>query len=219
VSCACCTPRNRRWITEREHSNVSEPQIHESAYIDDGAEIGEGTRIWHFCHVLPGTRIGRNCSLGQNVMAGPDVTIGDGCKIQNNVSLYKGVTLEDDVFVGPSAVFTNVNTPRADINRMGELDTTLIRRGASIGANATIVCGSTVNEYAFVGAGAVVAHDVPAHALVVGVPAKQIGWVSHAGERLTADPATGILTCPRTGRTYKEEGGALAAADSQDTSE
>lgn len=180
------------------------PVIHESAYIDDDVEIGDNTRIWHFSHIISGTQIGTGCTLGQNVMAGPDVKIGDRCKIQNNVSVYKGVTIEDDVFVGPSAVFTNVNTPRADINRMGELAETRVERGATIGANATIVCGTTIGAYAFVGAGAVVAGDTPPHALMVGVPAKQIGWVGHAGERLTRDGATDELICPRTGRRYTE---------------
>lgn len=185
------------------------PVIHESAYIDDGVEIGDDTRIWHFSHIITGTQIGATCSLGQNVMAGPDVRIGDGCKIQNNVSIYKGVTLEDNVFVGPSAVFTNVNTPRADINRMAELSETVVCQGATIGANATIVCGSKIGAYAFVGAGAVVAADVPAHALVVGVPAKQIGWVGHAGERLTLDTATGHFVCPRSGQRYSETNAGL----------
>ena len=166
-------------------------QIHESAYVDEPCEIGAGTRIWHFVHVLPRTRIGSDCSLGQNVMVGPDVTVGDGCKIQNNVSIYKGVTLEDGVFCGPSCVFTNVNNPRAEIERKDEFRPTLVKRGATIGANATIVCGHTVGEYAFIAAGAVVTQDVPAFALMAGVPARRIGWMSHAGERLGAD-----LVCP-----------------------
>ncbi|MGB9644923.1 MAG: Gfo/Idh/MocA family oxidoreductase [Stellaceae bacterium] len=176
-------------------------QLHESAYVDESCEIGSGTRIWHFAHILPRTRIGRNCSLGQNVMAGPDVTIGDGCKIQNNVSIYKGVTLEDGVFCGPSAVFTNVNNPRAGIERKDEFRPTLVERGATIGANATIVCGHVVGQYAFIAAGAVVTADVPAFALMAGVPARRIGWVSHDGERLGPD-----LACPRSGRRYREAG-------------
>jgi predicted dehydrogenase len=176
-------------------------QIHESAYVDEPCEIGSGSRIWHFVHILPRTRIGRNCSLGQNVMVGADVTIGDGCKIQNNVSIYKGVTLEDGVFCGPSCVFTNVNNPRAEIERKDEFRPTLVKRGATIGANATIVCGHTIGEHAFVAAGAVVTGDVPAFALMAGVPARRIGWVSHDGERLGPD-----LVCPRSGRRYRESG-------------
>jgi len=181
--------------------NVTTPFIHETAIVDEGVEIGEGTRIWHFAHVLGNTRIGAGCVLGQNVMAGPDVTIGDGCKIQNNVALYKGVELEDDVFCGPSMVFTNVLTPRAHIERKEEFAKTLVRRGATLGANCTIVCGNTIGRFAMVGAGAVVTRDVPDHALVVGNPARQIGWVSEAGDRLGAD-----LVCPRTGERYAEEG-------------
>ena len=176
-------------------------QIHPSAFVDEPCEIGAGTRIWHFAHVLPRTRIGRECSLGQNVMAGPDVTVGDGCKIQNNVSLYKGVTLEDGVFCGPSCVFTNVNNPRAQVERKDEFRPTLVKRGATIGANATIVCGHTIGEYAFIAAGAVVTQNVPAFALMAGVPACRIGWMSHAGEKLGPD-----LVCPRSGRRYREAG-------------
>lgn len=171
--------------------------VHESAYVDEPSEIGEGTRIWHFSHVLAGSRIGRNCTIGQNVMIGPDVTVGDGCKLQNNVSLYRGVTLEDGVFCGPSCVFTNVANPRAEIDRSEEVRLTRVGRGATIGANATVVCGHDVGAWAFVAAGAVVTSDVPPHALVAGVPARCIGWVSHAGERLGDD-----LVCPRTGRRY-----------------
>ncbi len=172
--------------------------VHASSYIDDGVKIGEGTSIWHFCHVLGGTRIGKNCSLGQNVMAGPDVSIGDGCKIQNNVSLYKGVHLEDDVFCGPSCVFTNVTTPRANVNRKDAFAKTMVRRGASIGANATIVCGRELGEYCFIAAGAVVTKDVPAYAMMAGVPARRIGWVSKSGDILGED-----LICPRTGERYQ----------------
>jgi UDP-2-acetamido-3-amino-2,3-dideoxy-glucuronate N-acetyltransferase len=190
--------------TPREEAPASRfpgVQIHPSAFIDEPCEIGAGTRIWHFVHILPRTRIGRDCSFGQNVMAGPDVTIGDGCKIQNNVSLYNGVTLEDHVFCGPSCVFTNVNNPRADIERKDEFRPTLVRRGATIGANATIVCGHTIGEYAFIAAGAVVTRDVPPFALMAGNPARRLGWMSHAGERLGAD-----LVCPRSGRRYREAG-------------
>jgi UDP-2-acetamido-3-amino-2,3-dideoxy-glucuronate N-acetyltransferase len=170
---------------------------HESAWVDDGCEIGEGTKIWHFSHILGGSEIGRNCVIGQNVAIGPDVRVGDRCKIQNNVSLYKGVVLGDDVFCGPSCVFTNVNNPRAEIERKDEFLPTIVGRGATIGANATIVCGHRLGRYCFVAAGSIVTHDVPPHALVAGNPARQIGWVSHAGERLSQD-----LTCPRTGRRY-----------------
>ena len=177
---------------------------HRSAVIDEGATVGDGTRIWHFSHVLTGSVIGENCVLGQNVVVGPDVTIGNGCKIQNNVSVYKGVTLEDDVFCGPSAVFTNVLTPRAFIERKSEFLPTLVKRGASIGANATIVCGVVIGEYAMVGAGAVVTADVPPHALVVGCPARFMDWVGRSGERLSPD-----LVCPRTGERYAHENGVL----------
>jgi acetyltransferase-like isoleucine patch superfamily enzyme len=182
----------------RSHPDV---QIHESAYVDEPCEIGAGTRIWHFAHILPRTRIGRDCSLGQNVMVGPDVAIGDRCKIQNNVSIYKGVTLEDGVFCGPSCVFTNVLNPRAEVERKDEFRPTLVKRGATIGANATIVCGHTIGEYAFIAAGAVVARDVPDFALMAGVPARRIGWMSRDGERLGPD-----LVCPRSGRRYLEAG-------------
>jgi UDP-2-acetamido-3-amino-2,3-dideoxy-glucuronate N-acetyltransferase len=174
--------------------------VHPTAVVDDGVVIGEGTRVWHFSHLLPGTRIGADCTLGQNVVIGPDVTVGDRCKIQNNVSLYKGVTLEDGVFCGPSCVFTNVLTPRAEVERKTEFLPTVVRRGATIGANATIVCGNEIGAYATVAAGAVVTRDVPPHALVAGVPARRIGWVGHAGERLGPD-----LVCPRTGRRYALE--------------
>ena len=173
--------------------------IHETALVDDGVEIGAGAKIWHFVHVLTGSKIGAGSNLGQNVMVGPHVTVGAGCKIQNNVSVYKGVTLEDDVFCGPSCVFTNVLTPRAFVERKDEFAPTLVRKGATIGANATIVCGNTIGAYAMIGAGAVVTKDVADHALVVGNPARRIGWVSRSGDRLGDD-----LVCPRTGETYTE---------------
>ena len=176
-------------------------QIHESAYVDDAVEIGDGTRIWHFAHVHPRVRLGRNCTLGQNVVIGPDVVIGDNCKIQNNVSLYEGVTLEDGVFCGPACVFTNVSNPRAEIERKSEIRNTLVKRGATIGANATILCGHTLGSYCFIGAGAVVVSDVPAYALMVGNPARRIGWMSRAGARLDLD-----LVCPDEGIQYVETG-------------
>ncbi|PWC42139.1 Gfo/Idh/MocA family oxidoreductase [Azospirillum sp. TSO22-1] len=180
--------------------------VHETARVDEGAVIGEGTRIWHFTHVLKNTAVGRGCNIGQNVMIGPDVTVGDRCKIQNNVSVYPGVILEDGVFCGPSCVFTNVNNPRAEIERKDEFRVTHVGRGASIGANATVVCGHTLGAYCFIGAGAVVTRDVPPHALMVGNPARRIGWVSHAGEKLGDD-----LTCPRTGQRYRiDDNGQLA---------
>jgi UDP-2-acetamido-3-amino-2,3-dideoxy-glucuronate N-acetyltransferase len=176
-------------------------RCHESSYIDDDVAIGDGTTIWHFCHVLSGTRIGSNVSIGQNVMAGPNVRIGDNCKIQNNVSLYEGVELEADVFCGPSCVFTNVVNPRAAVSRKAEFRKTLVKRGATIGANATVLCGITIGEFAFIGAGAVVTRDVAPHALMVGAPARRTGWVSRAGEKLAAD-----LVCPRTGERYQLAG-------------
>lgn len=182
----------------RQDPRFPDVLIHESAYVDAGAMVGSGTRIWHFVHVLGQAEIGEACVLGQNVMVGPRVRVGNGCKIQNNVALYEGVELEDDVFCGPSCVFTNVNNPRAFVDRKAEFRSTRVGRGASIGANATIVCGHDIGAYAFLGAGAVVARDVPGFALMVGVPARQIGWVGHAGERLGAD-----LVCPLEGRRYR----------------
>lgn len=170
--------------------------IHASSYVDEGAVIGRGTKIWHFCHVLPNTVIGENCSIGQNVVIGPRVNVGNGCKIQNNVSLYDGVELADDVFCGPSCVFTNVNNPRAHVSRKDEFRPTPVGCGATIGANATIVCGHTLGEYCFVGAGSVVTKDV-AYALMVGNPARRQGWMSRAGEKLDEN-----LVCPRTQEKY-----------------
>jgi UDP-2-acetamido-3-amino-2,3-dideoxy-glucuronate N-acetyltransferase len=177
---------------------------HRTAVVDEGAEVGAGSKIWHFCHVFAGARLGPRCILGQNVMIGPRVTAGAGCKIQNNVSIYEAVTLEDEVFCGPSCVFTNVLTPRAFVERKSEFAPTLVKRGATIGANATIVCGVTIGRYAMIGAGAVVTRDVPDYALVVGTPARRRGWVSRTGEVLGPD-----LVCPRTGERYRERAGAL----------
>ena len=175
--------------------------VHPTACVDQPCQIGDGTKIWHFSHVMAGATIGQNCVFGQNVMVGPQVIIGDRCKIQNNVSLYTGVELEDGVFCGPSCVFTNVNNPRAEIERKDEFRPTRVRRGVTIGANATIVCGVELGAYSFVAAGAVVTKDVPAFALVAGMPARRIGWMSHAGEKLDAD-----LVCPRTGQRYEQVG-------------
>lgn len=181
-----------RWrlpVRRGNRANMPDYFVHESSYIDDGCEIGEGTKIWHFSHVMAGARIGRRCNLGQNVVVSPEVIIGDNVKIQNNVSVYTGVILEDDVFCGPSMVFTNVTNPRSHVSRKHEYRATLVRRGATLGANCTIVCGHTVGRFAFVGAGAVVTRDVPDYALVVGNPARIAGWVCECGERLTPNAA------------------------------
>jgi UDP-2-acetamido-3-amino-2,3-dideoxy-glucuronate N-acetyltransferase len=182
--------------------------IHESAYVDEPCEIGEETKIWHFSHVMAGSRIGRRCNLGQNVVVSPDVTLGDNVKVQNNVSLYTGCILEDDVFCGPSVVFTNVITPRSEIVRRGEYHRTLVKTGATLGANATIRCGVVVGRYAFVGAGAVVTRDVPDYRLVVGVPARPVGWACRCGVGLPEPAEAGgadqrVVACPGCGNTYE----------------
>lgn len=177
--------------------------VHESSYVDDGATIGEGTKIWHFCHVQSGAKLGAKCILGQNVNIGNNVVIGDNVKIQNNVSVYEGITIESDVFLGPSCVLTNVSNPRSQIVRHSLYEKTLIRRGATIGANATIVCGITLGRYCFIAAGAVVTKDVPDYALIVGVPGKQKGWISRHGHPLKPGK-DGIMVCPESGFQYKE---------------
>jgi UDP-2-acetamido-3-amino-2,3-dideoxy-glucuronate N-acetyltransferase len=185
---------------------------HESSYVDDGAAVGAGTRIWHFSHVMAGATIGRRCTLGQNVFVADGVVIGDGVKIQNNVSLYTGVVLEDEVFCGPSMVFTNVLNPRAEVVRRDEYQPTVVRRGATIGANATIVCGAEIGRYAFIGAGAVVRGRVPDYALMVGVPATRTGWIGRHGHTLTAG-GPGEWVCPVTGWRYHEVATGLACVD------
>ncbi|NLJ08029.1 MAG: N-acetyltransferase [Sphingobacteriales bacterium] len=178
---------------------------HETAIIDENVEIGQGTKIWHFCHIMSGCKIGENCNIGQNVVVSPGVILGNNVKVQNNVSIYTGVICEDDVFLGPSMVFTNVVNPRSAVNRRGQYVTTIVRRGASIGANATIVCGHNIGEFAFIGAGAVVTKEVPAYALVVGNPAKHVGWMSEYGHRLHFNDL-GIAVCPESGEKYYLEG-------------
>ncbi|MHC5026487.1 MAG: acyltransferase [Planctomycetota bacterium] len=187
--------------SEEKHPGV---KIHESAYVDDPCEIGAGTKIWHFSHVMPNCRIGTGCNLGQNVVVSPDVTLGNNVKVQNNVSIYTGVILEDDVFCGPSMVFTNVTNPRSEIIRRDEYKTTLVKQGASMGANCTIVCGTTVGRFAFVAAGAVVTKDVPDYALMVGVPARRKSWVCRCGVTLPNADA-GNISCESCGNVYTEE--------------
>ncbi|CAL2079108.1 acyltransferase [Tenacibaculum sp. 190524A05c] len=178
---------------------------HETAVIDEGSSIGEGTKIWHFSHVMPNSIIGKRCNLGQNVVVSPNVVLGENVKVQNNVSIYTGVNCEDDVFLGPSMVFTNVINPRSAVNRKNEFKETLVKRGASIGANATIICGITIGEYALIGAGAVVTKDVKPFSLVVGNPSKPIGWVSKNGHRLNFNK-NGIAICPETSESYELNG-------------
>ncbi len=182
--------------------------VHESSYIDEGAKIGAGTKIWHFCHIMSRSHIGERCNIGQNVVISPDVILGSNVKIQNNVSVYTGVIIEDDVFLGPSMVFTNVINPRSHVNRRDEYKTTLVRRGASIGANATIVCGVTLGCYSFVGAGSVVTRDVPDYALVYGSPARVHGWMCQCGEQLTfvAEDGAERAVCQSCGNAYRKQG-------------
>ncbi len=175
---------------------------HETAIVDEGCTIGKGTKIWHFSHIMTNCNLGENCNIGQNVVVSPDVVLGNNVKVQNNVSLYTGVICEDDVFLGPSMVFTNVNNPRSGVNRRGQYSKTTVKKGASIGANATIVCGHDIGEYAFVGAGSVVTKHIPPYALVVGNPARQIGWMSEYGHRLEFNE-NGLATCPESNQEYK----------------
>jgi UDP-2-acetamido-3-amino-2,3-dideoxy-glucuronate N-acetyltransferase len=179
---------------------------HETSVIDPGCEIGEGTKIWHFSHIMPECSIGINCNIGQNVVVSPGVKLGDNVKVQNNVSIYTGVTCEEDVFLGPSVVFTNVTNPRSGVNRRGNYEKTLVKKGASLGANSTIVCGHTIGRYAFVGAGAVVTKDVPDYALVIGNPGRQVGWMSEFGHRLKFD-AHGLATCEESAQKYELKNG------------
>jgi UDP-2-acetamido-3-amino-2,3-dideoxy-glucuronate N-acetyltransferase len=190
--------------------------VHESSYVDEGARIGAGTKIWHFCHVMPGAVIGERCNLGQNVVVMSGCRLGRNVKVQNNVSIYEGVVLEDDVFCGPSCVFTNVVNPRSHVPRKSEYQRTLVRRGASIGANATILCGITLGEYSFIGAGAVVRSDVPPFALMVGVPARRVGWMCRCGVRLQL--REGAATCGACGTIYRERDGVLRLIDPPEAS-
>lgn len=187
---------------------------HESAYIDQGCEIGEGTKIWHFSHIMANCKIGKNCNIGQNVVVSPQVILGNNVKVQNNVSIYTGVTCEDDVFLGPSMVFTNVFNPRSAISRKNEYLSTKVGKGATIGANATIVCGNAIGAYSFIGAGAVVTKDVPDYALVIGNPSRQTGWMSEYGHKLSFD-ASGKATCPESGEEYVLENGKVHKIGSQ----
>lgn len=184
---------------------------HETAVVDPGCEIGEGTKIWHFTHIMPKCRIGKKCNIGQNVVVSPEVVLGDNVKVQNNVSIYTGVICENDVFLGPSMVFTNVTNPRSAVNRRDNYEQTLVKQGATIGANATIVCGHAIGRFAFIGAGTVVVKDVPDYALVVGNPGRQIGWMSEHGHRLHFD-ASGKATCPESGLEYVLSKGSVSRA-------
>lgn len=188
---------------------MKEYYSHETAIIDEGCEIGKGTKIWHFSHIMPNCKLGENCNLGQNVVVSPEVVLGNNVKVQNNVSIYTGVTCDDDVFLGPSMVFTNVINPRSAVNRRGQYSKTHVGRGASIGANATIVCGHDIGEFAFIGAGAVVTKTIPAYALVVGNPSRQIGWMSEFGHKLVFDK-DGLAVCPESEEKYQLKAGKVS---------
>jgi UDP-2-acetamido-3-amino-2,3-dideoxy-glucuronate N-acetyltransferase len=192
--------------------------VHASSYVDDGARIGSGTRIWHFSHIMPGAVIGSHCNLGQNVVISSGVIVGDNVKIQNNVSVYGGTVIEDDVFLGPSCVLTNVTNPRSQVNRQALYERTLIRRGATIGANATVVCGITIGRYAFIAAGSVIARDVSDYALIMGVPGRQVGWMSRHGHRLENPDSGGIMVCPESSFRYRLENDELRCLDLEEDS-
>ena len=192
---------------------MSDYSVHPSAVVDEGAEIGAGTKIWHFAHVCSGAVIGENCSFGQNTMVAPGVSVGSNVKVQNNVSIYTGTVVEDDVFLGPSCVLTNVSNPRSQVSRRSLYEETLIRRGATIGANATIVCGTTIGRYAFISAGAVVTKDVPDYAMILGVPGRQRGWMSRHGHPLQEKDEEGRFLCPESGYRYQESDGILVCID------
>ena len=201
----------RSLLTSHFSPKMPDYFVHESSYVDDGAVIGRGTKIWHFSHIMPGAVIGERCNLGQNVVVMPGTRLGNNVKVQNNVSIYEGVELEDDVFCGPSCVFTNVVNPRSHVSRKSEYQRTLVRRGASIGANATILCGVTLGEYSFIGAGAVVRSDVPPFALMVGVPARRVGWMCQCGVRLQLRDGRGA--CAACGASYRESESVLRQID------
>lgn len=205
--------KNVKSLTEIRASNDLPYAVHPSAIVDEPVEIGEGTRVFHFCHISAGSRLGKRCTLGQNVYVAPNVTLGDDVRVQNNVSLYEGVEIEDWVFLGPSVVFTNVTNPRAEVNRQGKFEVTRVCRGATVGANATILCGVTIGAYAFVGAGSVVTKDVPPYALVMGVSARRTGWMSRHGQKLGPPNAEGIMVCPESGLRYRREGTGLSCLD------
>ncbi len=204
---------DNRITTNDQRSTALDYFVHESSFVDDGAVVGKGTKIWHFSHVMSNAKIGERCSFGQNCCVSPGVVIGSNVKVQNNVSIYEGTTIEDDVFLGPSCVLTNVTNPRSQVLRRSLYEPTLLRRGCSVGANATVVCGITIGRYAFIAAGAVVAKDVPDYALMVGVPARQKGWMSRHGHMLNNPDDNGVMRCPESDLRYQEKEGVLACLD------